>query len=551
MQDSIKQSINSHSAGMGRWGRRLRLLSIGVIILALLILTQLLPMGRMIDTLELFVQKMGIWGPVIFAGVYAIATVLMLPGAALTLAAGAIFGLVWGTFAVSVGSTTGAAMALGIGRYLARDAVERRLSRFPRFRAVDKAVSQGGWKIVALLRLSPAVPFNLQNYLYGLTAIRFWPCVLASWIAMLPGTFMYVYLGYAGRASVAAATTDNAGRSLAQWIMLGIGLLATIAVTFYVTRLARLAIARESDSQQRQPHQQETARENTMSIQPTRPIVTALHVIVAISMLVVTGCTYANPGLLAGLFGPPQTTLQESYASKPDGPTFEHDAFDKLLKHYVDERGGVNYAGLLAQRGVLQSYMARIAKAPFDELGRDQKLALLINAYNAFTLELILEHWDNGKLRSIKDIPDADRWNAKRWKIGGALWSLNQIEHEMIRPHFKEPRIHFALVCGAVGCPPLRNEAYQAATLDTQLESQAQYVHTHDRWYRLNTTTHTVFLTQLYNWYGGDFVQAAGSVLNFAARYDPKLKQMLQAGSKPSIQWLDYDWSLNRQENVH
>jgi len=233
-------------AATSRWGQWVRLASLIIAVLALLVIASLLPMGPIVDYLSGAVQDMGIWGPVIFAVVYAIFTVLMLPGAPLTLAAGAIFGLLWGLVAVSVGSTAGVALTFLIGRYLARDAVERRLGQYPKFRAVDQAVSEGGWKIVALLRLSPAIPFNLQNYLYGLTAIRFWPCVIASWVAMLPGTFMYVYLGYVGRAGVAAAAGESAGRTPAQWAMLGVGLIATIAVTVYVTRLARRAIARQS-----------------------------------------------------------------------------------------------------------------------------------------------------------------------------------------------------------------------------------------------------------------------------------------------------------------
>jgi len=181
-------------------------------------------------------------------------------------------------------------------------------------------------------------------------------------------------------------------------------------------------------------------------------------------------------------------------------------------------------------------------------LGRDEKLALLINAYNAFTLELILEHYDAGKLESIRDIPN--QWTDERWVIAGKTFSLNQIEHEEVRPKFKEPRIHWALVCAAVGCPPLRAEAYTAAKLEKQLEDQTQYVHSHDKWYRLDQADNTVYLTQLYNWYGGDFEQVAGSVLKYVADYDPKLKQILEQGNPPRIKWLDYDWSLNSQENI-
>jgi len=531
-----------------RWSQWIRMASVIVAVLALLALARLLPMGRMADWLGATVQDMGVWGPLVFALVYVIATVLMLPGAALTVAAGAIFGLLWGTAAVSLGSTAGAALAFLIGRYLARDAVERRFGRFPKFRAVDRAVSEGGWKIVALLRLSPAVPFNLQNYLYGLTGIRFWPCVLASWVAMLPGTFMYVYLGYAGRAGVAAATGEAGGRTPAQWAMLGVGLLATIAVTVYVTKLARRAIAKQSGAAEELAGSDDQQEDAPVAPQPARRIVTAAYALVALAIVVLVGCAYANQSWFQGLFGPPQATLTEAYAEKPAGPGFDHSDFDALLKQYVNDAGGVDYAGLMTKRDKLQAYIQRIAEAPFAEMGRDHKLALLINAYNAFTLELILEHWNGGQLESIKDIPN--QWTEERWNIGGKTYSLNQIEHEQIRPKFKEPRIHWALVCAAVGCPPLRSEAYAADRLDEQLADQARYVHSHDKWYRFDPQSGTVHLTRLYNWYGGDFEQVAGSVLAYVARYDRALKRALDAGRVPRIQWLDYDWSLNSQENI-
>jgi len=137
----------------------------------------------------------------------------------------------------------------------------------------------------------------------------------------------------------------------------------------------------------------------------------------------------------------------------------------------------------------------------------------------------------------------------RRWQIGPYTWSLNDIEHETIRPNFVEPRIHFALVCAAVGCPPLRNEAYVPNRLEEQLEDQARYVHEHDRWFRYTAGAEQVFLTRLYDWYGGDFEQAAEGVLEYAANYAPALKTDLTSGHRPSIEWLEYDWSLNRSDS--
>lgn len=283
---------------------------------------------------------------------------------------------------------------------------------------------------------------------------------------MLPGTFMYVYLGYAGRAGLAAAG-GGSSRSPGQWVMLVIGLAATVAVTVYVTRLARRAVreneAFSDDSPGRGAKASASRRSGVVGT-----------IAIAVIALFLAGCAtfaYVNPGRIAGLFGPPAVTMRETYAEKPGGPAFDHAALDSLLKTHVDDAGRVDYRALKQEAAALDAYIAALAGAPLDEMGRSERLALLTNAYNAFTLRLILDHHP---VKSIKDIPAAQRWDAVRWTVGGQTWSLNQIEHEQIRPHFAEPRIHFALVCAAVGCPPLRNEAYRADDLDAQLDAQTR-----------------------------------------------------------------------------
>ncbi len=265
--------------------------------------------------------------------------------------------------------------------------------------------------------------------------------------------------------------------------------------------------------------------------------------------------------MLAGLLvhcGPPSVQMREAHADAlgdTKGVVFDHSDFNSLLGKHVDADGGVDYAGFAADRAILDRYLKTIAKASLADLNRDEKLAFFINAYNAYTLTLILNHDTSGKLASIMDIPKSKRWDAVRWNVAGEVLSLNQVEHQKIRPNFREPRIHFALVCAAVGCPPLRNEAYIGATLEAQLESQATYVHEHARWFGFDDVVGggTVHLTKLYQWYGGDFEQVAGSVLAYAGRYSAALHKALGppngTSPKPKIQWLDYDWSLNRQKD--
>ncbi len=524
----------SASRNVAAW---VKWIAVGIIVAGLILIVRLLPVENAVRWLTDQVNRLGIWGPVVFALGYIVAAVVFVPGSALTLAAGAIFGLLWGTVIVSIASTVAAAVAFLIGRYVARGAVERQAHRYPKFGAIDKAIGEQGWKIIALLRLSPAIPYSIGNYVYGLTSVRFWPYVLASWIAMLPGTFMYVYLGHVGRATVAGTQ-----RTPGQWALLIVGLIATILVTVYITYLARKAI------RGRVAQAQPTAAGNGQADMKHQPSIRGTIIAASLAVLVIAGtaCSYLNRSRLKTMFGPPTVKLKEAYQEKPGGPAFDHSAYDELVKKYVSEGGWVDYQGLRGDAEKLDQYVSSLAGAPFDQMGRDEKLALLINAYNAFTLRLILDHYP---LKSIKDIPSNKRWDDERWKIGGHTWSLNEIEHEQIRPKFKEPRVHFALVCAAIGCPPLRSEAYVRDRVNDQLEDQARYVHTHDRWFKFEPDKNVVHLTSLYKWYGSDFEQVAGSVLKFAARYSLELKQALDAGKEPKIEWLDYDWTLNSKEN--
>lgn len=227
----------------------------------------------------------------------------------------------------------------------------------------------------------------------------------------------------------------------------------------------------------------------------------------------------------------------------------DHARFDRVLQKHVERDGWVDYAGLAQDSTDLDAYIVELQSAPLDALAPNDRLALLINAYNAFTLRLILDHWNDGKLKSIQDIPEGKRWDDKRWRIDGKIWSLNQIEHEQIRGKHNEPRIHFALVCAAVGCPPLRTEAYKGTRLESQLEVQTEYVHNHATWFRYDAPQNTVYLTRLYDWYGQDFHTGEGTVLDFVARYSKALRSAIEQSRKSHIEWLPYDWSLNSSAN--
>src|SRR5215468_5488932 len=186
-----------------------------------------------------WIGLLGPWGAIIFIATYIVATVLFIPGSVLTLGAGAIFGVVRGSIYVSISATLGATSAFLVSRYLARAAVARKIEGNERFAAIDRAVASEGWKIVGLTRLSPVFPFTLLNYAFGLTKVSLRDYILASWVGMMPGTVMYVYLG-----SLARAGAGGQQRTPAQWALYGGGLLATIAVSIIITRIARRALAK-------------------------------------------------------------------------------------------------------------------------------------------------------------------------------------------------------------------------------------------------------------------------------------------------------------------
>lgn len=221
---------------------------IGVIaIAAIMVAAKRFGLEAMLRDTIAWIARLGPLAPIAFIGAYIVAAVLFVPGAILTIGAGVLFGLAYGIVYVSVGATLGATGAFLIGRYVARDWVARKLQGNQKFKAIDQAVAREGWKIVGLARLSPIFPFNLLNYVFGLTDIPLKDYVLASWAGMLPGISMYVYIGtLAG--DLARAESGSTRSSPAHWVIEIIGLIATAVVVVYVTYVARKALNQKSRS---------------------------------------------------------------------------------------------------------------------------------------------------------------------------------------------------------------------------------------------------------------------------------------------------------------
>jgi len=190
-----------------------------------------------------WIKSLGPIGGLAFIGLYIIATVAFLPGSIVTLGAGVVFGLFFGTILVFIGSTLGATGAFLIGRYLARKWVYKIISSNENFQAIDTAVGKEGLKIVILTRLSPIFPFNVLNYAFGVTSVSLKDYFIGS-VGMLPGTMMYVYLGSLAGSCALIGTKDQPSDSLVEWIMRIMGFVATVAVTVHVTRIAREALER-------------------------------------------------------------------------------------------------------------------------------------------------------------------------------------------------------------------------------------------------------------------------------------------------------------------
>lgn len=195
----------------------------------------LLPVDDWLKVFSKWIEGLGVWGYVLFVGVYILACLVLAPGTPLTIAAGLVFGLGWGFVVVLIGATLGSALAFLSARYVVRDKVKKMLKGKPKFTAIEQAITDDGWKVVLMLRLSPLVPFNLQNYFFGVTEVKFWHFVAATFVGIMPGSLLYLYIGAAGQ-----ALGGGGGKwGTPQWIFFGVGLIVTLVVTIFVGKKAR------------------------------------------------------------------------------------------------------------------------------------------------------------------------------------------------------------------------------------------------------------------------------------------------------------------------
>lgn len=218
-------------------------------------------------------------------------------------------------------------------------------------------------------------------------------------------------------------------------------------------------------------------------------------------------------------------------AAKPIAP--DHSSWNSLLQKHVTSSGKVNYAGFKKDKATLDAYLAKLAESiPQSDWGRKTSLAFWINAYNAFTVKRILKDYP---VNSITDLDGGDPWKVKWITLDGKSYSLNNIEHDIIRPRFQEPRIHFAVNCAATSCPPIPNQAFTAGNLNAMLESGTRRFINNPAY---NQTEGNIKVSKIFDWYGEDF----GDLRTYLNQY---LKTPIAEGTE--IGFKEYDWALNKQ----
>ncbi len=228
--------------------------------------------------------------------------------------------------------------------------------------------------------------------------------------------------------------------------------------------------------------------------------------------------------------------------SKTDAPS--HKDWTKILKKHVNDNGLVNYKGIIKDKKDFEAYLKLIGdNEPQKSWSADEKEAYWINAYNAFTIKLIIDHYP---VKSIKDIGPKNQvpfvntpWQKKFIKIGSKTMKLDEIEHQILRKDFDDPRIHFAVVCASISCAKLRNEAYEADKLDKQLDDQAKDFLSDKS--KNVITADKLKLSKYFDWYKKDFTKN-GNLIDYLNKYAP-----VKINKSPGITYNNYNWGLNEQ----
>ncbi|OHB76397.1 MAG: hypothetical protein A2Z25_18015 [Planctomycetes bacterium RBG_16_55_9] len=259
-----------------------------------------------------------------------------------------------------------------------------------------------------------------------------------------------------------------------------------------------------------------------------------------------------------------------SLAKETDERGFDYSGYAAVLKTFVDEKAMVNYSELKAHPQQLEAFVSalgRLDRSRYEQWSEKDKIAFWLNAYNGLTLKVIIDNYPikasflrsriypKNSIRQISGV-----WDKIAFDVMGRKLTLGHIEHKILRVEFNEPRIHAALVCAAMGCPPLRHEPYTGAKLDEQLDDQARRFLANPVKLRIDRSSDTVYLSPIFKWFAEDFVEkyapqtnigthnkSESAVLSFVASYLPEADKKYVLAGKYRIKYLEYDWSLNKQ----
>lgn len=423
----------------------------------------------------------------LFVLAYALAATFGLPGSILTLAGGAMFGFGLGTLLNWSAATAGAVGAYTLARTLGRDAFRGVLGKYGD--KLDTIAENKGFLAILRLRLIPAVPFNVLNFASGLAGVPARSYITATALGIIPGTAIYTYF-----ADALLAGAEGAQEKALLRLGIAGGLLVLLSFVPAIARRFGVRVA---------------------------------------------------PGAAAAVLA---LTPAPSAAQ---GTAVDHSSFDALLRANV-VNGLVDYDAFKHSPD-FAAYLGKMATVDPGELSDQERLAFWINVYNAYTIQLVNDKGERSSIRNINKslglLKLKGPWNQTLVRVRGKRLSLDDVEHRTIRKEWKEPRVHFALVCAAMGCPPLRSEAYTGDRLETQLEDQGVlFLRESPGKNRVDAANRTVHVSMIFAYYKADFGGSDARVGRFIARWYPDgpERQLLNSGNF-RLSKTDYDWSLNSQ----
>lgn len=494
----------------GRTGALVKLGILVVIVVGGLLIAPRTPLGPYLNREGIFQFIDWLRGhplaPVIFVALYAAATALAIPGTILTLAGGALFGFYWGTLFNLLAANIGANAAFVIARNLGRDGVRKLMGDDSRALAkLDSVVSRHGFQGLLTLRLIPLVPFNALNFGSGLMPLTWRSYAAATAIGIVPGCAIYTFFADALLQGSREATREA-------WILVAVAGVLLILLSLLPALLKRL------------------------------------------------GVRLPGMGAVIVLFALFTAARGSAAQQAGNGGLPDHSAFTEVLASVVSG-SRVDYARLAEDRAGLDRYLAALSAtdpAAVEDASRKDRLAFWINSYNACMLKRVVDHYPIRPARGFQGLRNrasgrpansvwqiGDAFSGDHCPVAGSERSQDEIEHEVIRP-MGDPRIHFAINCAAVSCPPLIAEAYEGTTLDDQLDARVRAFVDDPGQLKADTSGSrpTVRVNQVLDWFKEDFGGHEG-IRSFLASHVTGATRDALLDPNGRLGFIDYDWTLN------